>query len=377
MTDAPAQRVTDLELLRRDIHRQGDVLREMAGPLRAAAQEVAAAIKGELPRIYLVGCGDSLDAGMATRMTWERLTGLAVEAVPAMSFSYGLVGTAPAGSLVVALSQSGTVRRVVESVRVARSRGLRTLVITANVESPLALEPSDGTMILDFPRLGFVPGTTSYAVALMAHLELAAAFGRDAAAIAVLRAEIDRAGDHVGAAHDVVRAAAEQHSKAITRSTPILVLGAGAQYATARFGARKFFEIPQLITISQETEEYAHDEFSIIDERFRVILLAPPDRGLARSTEIARGLHGLGVHLAVVTEERASGAFTELADVVYPMPAVPSDLAPLTYALPSQSLAYFLAERLGGSYYNSGDKTHADIIDVQIYEGGIYSDFLT
>ncbi|MEO6208186.1 MAG: SIS domain-containing protein [Candidatus Limnocylindrales bacterium] len=374
MTNEPLDRVTDLELLRRDIHRQGDVLHEVAGPLRAAAQEVVAAIGGDLPRIYLVGCGDSLDAGMATRLTWERLTGLAVEAVPAMSFSYGLVDTAPAGSLVVALSQSGTVRRVVESVRVARTRGLRTLVITGNADSPLALEPSDGTMILDFPKLGFVPGTTSYAVALMGHLELAAAFGRDAAEIAALRAEIERAGDHVGAAQDVVRAAAEEHSHAFTRSTPILVLGSGAQSATARFAARKFFEIPQLITISQETEEYAHDEFSIIDERFRVILLAPPDRGLARSAEIARGLRGLGVHLAVVTEGRQSEAFTEIADVIYAMPAVPTDLAPLTYALPSQSLAYFLADRLGGSYYNSGDKTHAGILDVQIYEGGIYPD---
>ncbi len=374
MTNEPLHRVTDLELLRRDVQRQGDILREIGGRLRAAAQEVAATFDRDVPRIYLVGCGDSLDVGLATRLTWERLTGVAVEAVPAMSFSYHLVDTAPPGSLVVALSQSGTVRRVVECVRVARSRGLKTLVVTANVESPLAIEPSDGILVLDFPKLGFVPGTTSYAVASMAYLELAAAFGRDAAAIDVLRAEIDRAGDHVGAALEPVRAAAEEHGSAFSRSTPSLVLGSGAQYASARFTARKFFEIPQLIAISQETEEYAHDEFSIIGDTFRVILFAPPDRGLARSTEIARSLQGLGVHLAVVTEEGASGAFSAFADVVYQMPAVPSSLAPLTYALPSQYLALFLAERLGGSYYNSGDKTHAGIIDVQIYEGGIYSD---
>lgn len=374
MTHEAAQRVTDLELLRRDIRRQGDVLREIAGRLRADAQDVAATFDRDVPRIYLVGCGDSLDAGLATRLTWEHLTGVAVEAVPAMSFSYHLVDAAPAGSLVVALSQSGTVRRVVESVRVARQRGLKTLVLTANPESPLALEPSDATMILEFPKLGFVPGTTSYAIALMAHLELALAFGRDVAAVEALRVEIDRAGDHVDAAQDAVRIAAELHSAAFTRSTPILALGAGAQYATARFTARKFFEIPQLIAISQETEEYAHDEFSIIEAAFRVILFAPPDRGSARCVEIARSLRGLGVHLAVVTDERSSNAFSELADVIYRMPPVPPALAPVTYGLPSQYLALFLAERLGGSYYNSGDRTHAGIIDVQIYEGGIYAD---
>lgn len=374
MTHEAAQRVTDLGLLRRDILRQGDVLREVAGRLRTEAQDVAATFGRDVPRIYLVGCGDSLDAGLATRHIWERVTGVAVEAVPAMSFSYHLVDTAPSGSMVVALSQSGTVKRVVESVRVARQRGLKTVVMTASVESPLALEPSDATMVLDFPKLGFVPGTTSYAIALMAHLELALAFGRDGAAVDALRAEIDRAGDHVDAAHEAVRTAAGQHSAAFSRSAPILVLGAGAQYATARFTARKFFEIPQLVAISQETEEYAHDEFSIVDESFRVLLFAPPDRGSARCVEIARSLRGLGVHLAVVTDEPSSVALSEFADVVYRMPAVPSALAPVTYGLPAQYLALLLAERLGGSYYNSGDRTHAGIIDVQIYEGGIYAD---
>lgn len=373
MTIEPARRVTDLELLRLDVERQADVLRKGTGGLRAEAQRVAASVEGDLPRIYLVGCGDSLDAGIATRLTWERLTGLAVEAVPAMTFSYHVVDTAPAGSLVVALSQSGTVRRVVESVRVARSRSLRTLVLTGNAESPLASEPSDGTMILDFPKLGFVPGTTSYAVALVAQLELAAALGRNAPSIDALHAEIDRLGDHVAAAQDVVRPAAEQHEKAFSRTSPILVLGSGSQLGTARFTARKFFEIPQLMTISQETEEYAHDEFSIVDERFRVILFAPPDRGLARNAEIARRLHELGVHLAVVTDKEAAGAFRAIADVVYAMPAVPPDLTPLTYALPSQYLAYHLADRLGGSYYNTGDLTHARILDAQIYESAIHS----
>lgn len=373
MTIEPARRVTDLKLLRQDIERQADVLRTGTSGLRAEAQRVAASVQGDLPRIYLVGCGDSLDAGIATRLTWERLTGLAVEAVPAMTFSYHVVDTAPAGSLVVALSQSGTVRRVVESVRVARNRNLRTLVLTGSAGSPLASEPSDGTMILDFPKLGFVPGTTSYAVALVAQLELAAALGSNAPAIDALRAEIDRLGDDVAAALDVVRPAAAQHAEAFSRTSPILVLGSGSQLATARFTARKFFEIPQLMTISQETEEYAHDEFSIIDERFRVILFAPADRGLARNAEIARRLHELGVHLAVVTDEEAAEGFRAIADVVYAMPSVPPDLAPLTYDLPSQYLAYHLADRLGGSYYNTGDLTHARMLDAQIYESAIHA----
>src|SRR5690242_18716630 len=60
-----------------------------------------------IPRIYLVGCGDSLYAGMAARLVFERLTQIPTEAVPALEFSRYLVDDAPPGSLVITVSVSG------------------------------------------------------------------------------------------------------------------------------------------------------------------------------------------------------------------------------------------------------------------------------
>jgi glucosamine--fructose-6-phosphate aminotransferase (isomerizing) len=291
-----------------------------------------------------------------------------------MTFSRYAVETAPAGSLVVAVSQSGTVRRVVEAVRAARARGLRTLVLTGHPESPLGIEPADVTMPFDFPKLGFVPGTSSYAVALIANVELAAAFASDSAAAGAVCAAVDRLPDLVAASSATAWPVAEEHACAFEASSPVLVLGAGPQLATAHFTARKMFEIPQLVTLSQETEEYAHDEFSIVDGGFRVLQYAPPDRGLVRNIEIAGRLRQLGVHLAVITEVASAAAFASSADVIYPLPAVPSDVTSITYALPAQILGYLLGKRLGGSYYHMGEPTHALIGDAQIYESAISSD---
>jgi glucosamine--fructose-6-phosphate aminotransferase (isomerizing) len=362
---------TDLELLRTDIDRQAGLLATSIPTLRADARRAATAIGAAFPRIYLVGCGDSLNAGMATQLLWERLTGVPVEAIAAMSFSRYAVETAPPGSLVITLSQSGTVRRVVEAVRVARQRGLATLVLTGKPGSPLGQEPADVTMPFVFPKLGFVPGTTSYAVAIAANIELAAAFSRDEHAAAAVRDEMDRLPDLIAASRSVAWSGAERHVGAFEKSSPVLVLGSGPHLATACFTARKFFEVPQLMTIAQETEEYAHDEFSIVDKSFRVLLYAPADRGLGRSIEIANRLRQLGTHLAVVTDASVQAAFSATADLVYSMPSVSADLAPLTYALPSQALTYLLGRHLGGSYYHTSDPMHARIGDAQIYESEI------
>src|SRR5579883_3308799 len=40
-----------------------------------------------IPRIYLVGCGDSYYAGVAARLLFERLTRIPTEAVPSLEFS--------------------------------------------------------------------------------------------------------------------------------------------------------------------------------------------------------------------------------------------------------------------------------------------------
>jgi len=365
---------TNLELLRADIDRQPDLLANTIPTLRTDAREAASALRTPLPRIYLVGCGDSLNAGMATQLVWERLTGSPVQSIPAMTFSRFAVETAPPNSLVVAVSQSGTVRRVVEAVRAARAHGLRTLVLTGNPDSPLGIEPADVTMPFVVPKLGFAPGMSSYAVALVANLELAAAFAPDAAAAAAVHAAVDRLPELVAATAALTWPVAEGHALAFEESSPVLILGAGPQLATAHFTARKLFEIPQLVALSQETEEYAHDEFSIIDGRFRALQYAPPDRGLARNIEIAARLRQLGVHLAVVAETSTQPSFASSADIIYPMPAAPSDVAPVIYALPSQILGYLLGKRLGGSFYHVGEPLHALIGDAQIYESAISDD---
>src|SRR5262245_23214798 len=73
-----------LDLMVQDIERQSPVLRSSLGPLRERSSEIVDRLGRGHPSVYLVGCGDSHDAGLAAQYEWEQLVNLPVRAMPAM-----------------------------------------------------------------------------------------------------------------------------------------------------------------------------------------------------------------------------------------------------------------------------------------------------
>lgn len=360
-----------LDLIEGDIGRQAATLEDGTRMLRDAVPEVAAHLPASPSRVYLIGCGDSFDGSIAARYVWEGLIGAPVEAVPAMTFATSVVDLAPDDALVVALSQSGKVSRVVEGIRTARARGLATATITASATSALASEPSDASWVIGFDKVGTVPGTTSHLLGIVALYELGCALARDAQGRDRLRSELDGLAGLVQPTIAHCAPVAVTHAEAMARELPVLTLGYGPSLSSARYTVRKFLELTQLVALSQETEEYAHDEYSLVDSRFRVMLFAPPGRGEIRSGEIARYLHRLGVHLGVVTGMDGLDRYREVADLVYAIPTSPGSLVPLLYAVPGQLVSLAAARRIGGSLYGMAERVHREDGDPQIYESEI------
>jgi glutamine---fructose-6-phosphate transaminase (isomerizing) len=359
-----------LELFETDILRQADVVESLASVMRAEAEKLVAGMN-KPTHVYLVGCGDSFDAGIAARFAWERVLRVPVEAVSAMTFATSVVDLAPTGALVVGLSVSGKVSRVIEAIRAASERGLDTVTMTMNPDSPFAHEPSTATWIVDFTKLGAIPGTTSHLVGGLAMYELGCALSDASPDRDQLRTELDQLGILARQAVEVSTPIARQHADVMERDRPVLLIGYGPSMSPARFTVRKMLELTQLVTFWQETEEYAHDEYSLVDARFRVLEMAPPDRGRTRNVEIAQYLKRLGVHLAVVTDGSEADTFVGIADLIYKLPSCPSALAPLIYAIPGQILALETARRVGGSLYGMAETVHREDGDPQIYESEI------
>src|SRR5260221_12774877 len=115
---------------------QPDYLRGgAAARLHAAAVELPLSVPS---RVYLVGCGDSHYAGLATRLAFERWSGIPTEALESLEFSRYAVDFAPPGSWVICVSNSGRVARTVECALYAQQHGLYPIAITYHSESNLA-----------------------------------------------------------------------------------------------------------------------------------------------------------------------------------------------------------------------------------------------
>ena len=362
--------VEGLDLMEEDILREAAVLSDRSAEVRAGADRVASTLQPP-SHVYLVGCGDSFDGALAARYRWAQLLNVPVEAVPAMTFTTSVIDLAPPNSLVVGLSVSGKVSRVIEAIRAANRRGLQTVTVTMNTQSPLALEPSTATWILAFTKLGPIPGTTSHVLGALALYELGCALARPSAERDHARGEFDKLGTLIGQAITDAMPVAQKHAEAMERDLPVLFIAYGPSLSAARFTVRKMLEMTQLLAFWQETEEYAHDEYSIVEARFRVVQFAPPDRGSTRNVEIARYLRRLGVHLAIVTDGAEADRYEGVADVIYRLPECPTSLVPMLYAIPGQLLSLATARRLGGSLYGMAERVHREDGDPQIYESEI------
>jgi glutamine---fructose-6-phosphate transaminase (isomerizing) len=359
---------TNLELLAQDIRRQSAVLRSVNEKLRSDIHDLAGEI-GRPSRIYIVGCGDSLNVGMTVRFEWERILRLPVHAIPALTFSRFEVPNLPADALVITLSQSGTVVRVIEAARAAMARGIDTITVSASASSPLAAEPATATLSTDFPKLGFVPGTTSYPYHLAIFFELGLALADrwgTRADTAAARENLERLPELVDQTLEPMWATARDHVTAFTRGQPFLLLGTGPNLASVLFVARKMFEVPQIAALAQETEEYAHDEYSIVTRSVPSMLIAPHDAAAKRSSEILDSLLNLESPTAVVVEQgrgpsRAASWTYEMA------PGLDEHYTPLLATLPGQLLTYELGRALGGSFYATDDPIHRRDGDDLIY----------
>jgi glucosamine--fructose-6-phosphate aminotransferase (isomerizing) len=124
-------------------------------------------------------------------------------------------------------------------------------------------------------------------------------------------------------------------------------LGGGPNEASARFGAAKLFEGPQIMGVATNTEEWAHEEYFVTPPGTPVVVVAPSGAGYSRSEEILSELAFIGARPVVVTDRSPDGV------VVLPLPGgVPEEFSPVLCALPLSLVGFHLADLLGKRSYN-------------------------
>jgi glucosamine 6-phosphate synthetase-like amidotransferase/phosphosugar isomerase protein len=341
----------DIDVMRREIAMIPDVISDIlddaAGHLRRFAQTL---VDRDVEHLWLTGCGDSAFAGQAAALAFQGHTAITPHPVHALDLSRYLPRSLPKASAVVCVSFSGKVGRTTEAAVQARRFGHPVYALTNSHDSQLA-EASDEIVPLDVVTLGFSPGTSTYVAMLGSLLRVAALVselrgedGRLAGALTELPAQSARTLELCG--EPSVEAA-----QLLLGSRWATYLGAGPNEATARFGAAKLFEGPQLLAVSTNLEEWAHEEYFVTEPGDAVVLVNPSGAGRDRGDEILSELRFMGAAPIVVSDvEPSDPAHRELW---LPLsPGVPEELSAVTAALPLSLVGFHLAALTGKRSYN-------------------------
>ena len=245
-----------------------------------------------------------------------------------------------AGSVVIALSQSGRTPDVVAYVERARARGATTVAVTNDPASALAAA-ADLTVELAAGEEAAVAATKTYTNQLAALILLAAgAAGRGPELIASLTRVTELFEEAIAVSEPM----AAKLATAFGFTGRMFVIGRGLEFATARELALKLTETCGVAAEPMTATALVHGPIAALDPLFPVWAIASNDAGLPAVREAAQRAKDVGA--TVVASGSAAGK-VEAAAYRLPIPATPAPLDPLLSIVPGQVFAWALSQVKG------------------------------
>ncbi len=298
-------------------------------------------------RVLLTGCGDSYYAGLACELAFETWTGLPVDVQPSLQGGRYAIPAIVPPAVVFSVSHSGRVSRTIETVALARARGLDTVAVSGNPDSPVTGE-AHWVLAHQLRIAGQSPGVRSYTQAQLLLMLAAIHIGEcrdvlDGMQAAALKRELRRAADMLEAGLEETDHLAQRLADRWRVATQYLVIGGGPSYANALFSAAKLVEAAGVNAIGQELEEWAHIQFFLRSPQLPTLLIAPRGRCSDRAVELLGVMRGLGSTVAVVGSQGDAALKSQAVDYFAVDGTTEEALTPLLTSMPAELLACHLA----------------------------------
>jgi glutamine---fructose-6-phosphate transaminase (isomerizing) len=356
------------------------VRRSVAGVVAGTRAALAHGGRGVSSSI-VIGCGDSFCAGLAVRSYAMARSGCWIEPLEALEFSRYLVDHLPPESAVVGVSNSGTVARTIEGVRLAREAGAWTFAVTVGSVNELARTAETLVQLDAIPNIKVradgsklvTPGTLSYTASLTGVCAWAIALGAyrgrlDEAGVRDAVAELERVADWMAEADASFAPLAPELARTFSRERTTVIVGGGPNAASAYFGAAKWYEALQWPAHHAEIEEWAHEQYFFTGATTDTIVVLPPGGSHQRGLEQLRAAREMGSRTIAIAE-RGDAQAQAAADITIAMPAgIPEALTPFVYKLPFEYLCAHIAAQNGIDFFGFANPLRQQVNFRQIFD---------
>jgi glucosamine--fructose-6-phosphate aminotransferase (isomerizing) len=312
--------------------------------LRMSADEIRA-----LKKITVIACGTAYHAGMVAKYAIEKWAKIPVEVEIASEFRYR-DPIIDAGTLVIAISQSGETMDTLMAVRHAKAAGGRVLAI-CNTNSSTIPRESDAVLYTHAGPEIAVASTKALLTQMVAvyliGLHLAQVNG------SLSDAEVENLYNELlelpGKIEQILETV--EPLRALTRSFAenniVLFLGRNIGYPVALEGALKLKELAYIHAEGFAGGELKHGPIALIDQGTPVIAILPAGHEHALDEKMLSNIQEVkarGARVIVIAEE---GAHVEGAEHIIRIPVVPALFQPVLATVPLQVFAYEMAVARG------------------------------
>jgi len=320
--------------LRDEILEQQDSIRNLlvnqTDPIQSIAQSI-----GKPSSIFIAARGTSDNAARYAKYVWGYNNQIPVALAAPSLFSVYQKPPLLDDNLVVGISQSGESPDLLAVLAEANQQGCKTLTITNQSGSPLALEADYVIDIQAGPELS-VAATKSYTAQLGVIAMLSAAWIDD-----------PKPWKQLTEIPNFISISLEQEKQIQTYALryrymdQCVVLGRGFNYATAFEWSLKLKELTYVVAQPYSSADFLHGPIALVSSGFPVFAVAPQGDVIEDMSALLQRLKES--HRADLIIISADQDLLQIADCPLPLPkGIPEWLSPLVAIIPAQLFSYHL-----------------------------------
>ena len=259
--------------------------------------------KADFDRVLAVGCGSTHYLAQSAATMIQRRVAFPARALPSSELWLSPAMVAQKGTLLLAISRSGTTSETLRAVAAFKKQTDGPVVaVTCHPESDLARE-ADLALVAAEAQERSVAQTRSFASMLILTQAFAAVMARDGEILSRLRKLPELLRDLVGRIGDLPRKLGEDEG--IER---LYFLGGGSLYGLASEVMLKFKEMSLSYSEAYHPLEFRHGPMSMVNERTLVVGLLS-DTALTQELLVLEDMQRLGARVLALIDD--ASAFAE------------------------------------------------------------------
>ena len=303
----------------------------------------------DIKKIVVIACGTAYHAGMVAKYAIEKWAKVSVEVEIASEYRYR-DPIIDAGTLVIAISQSGETMDTLMAIRHAKAAGARVLAI-CNTNSSTIPRESDAVLYTHAGPEIAVASTKAFLTQVVAvyliGLHLAQVRGTlSDSEVAHLYNEMLELPGKIETILETVEPLREL-TRGFAESTSVLFLGRNVGFPVALEGALKLKELAYMHAEGFAGGELKHGPIALIDQGTPVIAILPAGHEHSLDEKMLSNIQEVkarGARVIVIAQE---GDTVVGAEHIIRIPAAPALFQPILATVPLQVFAYEMAVTRG------------------------------